>query len=91
MSITAELRHPARLNWRGRYMFHKGKPLEIDRETAAILAEDDRFKVKGFAEIDPEPAKPAATKGKVNIKVGTAKEPKAAAPAGEQSSNAVTV
>jgi hypothetical protein len=87
MSITAELRHPARLNWRGRYLFKKGEPLEIDRETAAILDEDDRFKVKGFT----SEATPAATKGKVNIKVGTAKEPKAAAPAGEQPSNAVTV
>jgi hypothetical protein len=87
MSITAELRHPARLNWRGRYMFHKGKPLEIDRETAAVLDEDDRFKVKGFT----SEAAPAAPKGKVNIKVGPTKEPKAPAPAGEQSSNAVTV
>jgi hypothetical protein len=88
MSITAELRWPARLNWRGRYLFLKGKPLPIDRETAAILDEDDRFKVRGLG----VEAAPAAPKGKLSIKGNPDKEPKAAdAPAGEQPSNAVTV
>lgn len=76
MPITAELRGPKRYNFRGKYLFERGKPVEIDRETAAVLDDDDRFKIRGY---DPSltPAKP---KGQINIKTA-APQTQAPAPA----------
>jgi hypothetical protein len=65
MSITAELRWPNRLNWCGKYLFEKGVPQEIDRETAAILDADARFEVRGCV---PAEAAEEPRKGKVVIK-----------------------
>ncbi|WP_113155975.1 hypothetical protein [Nitratireductor sp. OM-1] len=45
---TAKLLEPARLNYLGR-LWEKGVEEPIDNETAAILDENPRFKVRGFA------------------------------------------
>lgn len=46
---TAELLKPKRLNYLGR-VWEKGVPEPVDNETAALLEDNPRFKVKGFGE-----------------------------------------
>lgn len=52
---TAELLKPARLNYLGR-VWERGVQEPVDLETARILEDNPRFRVRGFAEAEPRQA-----------------------------------
>lgn len=67
---TAKLLEPVRLNFLGR-IWEKGVEEPIDNETAAILDDNPRFKVRGYAGAsdDEDDARPLRPKAKADLAI----------------------